>query len=116
MAGYPTTGIVVQPFTPPYGAASSARRQEAASRAYHERLRTVDPDSRAPFPPKPLGALPDFNSLHRQWEVQMARARANIRKRITVPQVGWGALSSSTARRGNDLRLGHTGSRVLRVY
>lgn len=66
------------------------RRQQAANRAYQERLRSVDPavhySPNAPHPTKPMGAVPDFNGLHRQWEVQMARARANIRKRITVPQ------------------------------
>lgn len=91
VAGCHTTVILLSPTL--YACTRCAhhhRRQEAASRAYQERLRTVDPDPRAPFPRKPLGALPDFNSLHRQWEVQMARARANIRKRITVPQVGVG--------------------------
>ncbi|KAG2452703.1 hypothetical protein HYH02_002935 [Chlamydomonas schloesseri] len=66
------------------------RRQAAANRAYQERLRSVDPavhySPNGPHPTKPMGAVPDFNGLHRQWEVQMARARANIRKRITVPQ------------------------------
>ncbi len=67
-----------------------ACRQEAANRAYQERLRSVDPavhySPNGPHPAKPMGAVPDFNGLHRQWEVGMARARANIRKRITVPQ------------------------------
>ncbi|KAG2492054.1 hypothetical protein HYH03_009552 [Edaphochlamys debaryana] len=68
--------------------AETARRQEAASRAYQERLRSVDPGVHYPGPhaPKPMGAVPDFNALHRQFEVAMARERANIRKRITVPQ------------------------------
>ncbi|GLC54736.1 hypothetical protein PLESTB_000900700 [Pleodorina starrii] len=66
-------------------AQEAAQRREAADRAYRERLRPVDP-ALHPHPSKPLGALPDFNSLHRQFEVHMARTRANIRKRVTVPQ------------------------------
>ncbi|GIL70334.1 hypothetical protein Vretimale_3452 [Volvox reticuliferus] len=66
-------------------AQEAQQRREAADRAYRERLRAVDP-ALHPYPPKPLGVLPDFNTLHRQNEVQMARARANIRKRVTVPQ------------------------------
>ncbi|KXZ49884.1 hypothetical protein GPECTOR_19g335 [Gonium pectorale] len=63
------------------------RRREAANRAYQERLRSVDPMvHHGPHPSRPAGLVPDFNSLHRNHEVQMARARANIRKRVTVPQ------------------------------
>lgn len=62
-------------------------RREAADRSYRERLRAVDPATH-PHPPKPLGLLPDFNSLHRHNEVAMARARANLRRMVTVPQVG----------------------------
>ncbi|EFJ50766.1 hypothetical protein VOLCADRAFT_103831 [Volvox carteri f. nagariensis] len=70
-----------------------AYRRKAADRAYRERLRAVDP-ALNPHPPKPLGAVPDFNSLHRQFEVHMAQTRANVRKRVTVPQEF--ALNGST--------------------
>ncbi|GFR46503.1 hypothetical protein Agub_g8083 [Astrephomene gubernaculifera] len=63
------------------------RRREVAKRAYQERLRTVDPAvHQGPHPSRPAGVVPDFNTMHRQFEVQMAQARANIRKMVTAPR------------------------------
>ncbi|PNH10404.1 hypothetical protein TSOC_002848 [Tetrabaena socialis] len=77
-----STAALAAPSPPP-----PPPRQEAANSAYKYRLKSVDPAVHSlPHPHKPPGATPDFDTIHRQHELQMAKARAHIRKRITVPQ------------------------------
>jgi hypothetical protein len=66
------------------------RRQEAqdaySARLQETRVRTVDPVWNQKYDTKPLGAVPDFDSLHTEWERRQAAVKANNRRRVTVPQ------------------------------
>eukprot|EP00798_Chlamydomonas_sp_ICE-L_P014795 gene14795-20846_t len=65
--------------------AETAERVSEADRAYKNRLHAVDPIWNQRYETRPPGAVPDYNAMHAQWEMDAARIRANNRRRITVP-------------------------------
>eukprot|EP00798_Chlamydomonas_sp_ICE-L_P014787 gene14787-20837_t len=65
--------------------AETAERVSEADRAYKNRLHAVDPIWNQRYETRPPGAVPDYNAMHAQWEMDAARIRANNRRPITVP-------------------------------
>ncbi|KAF5828311.1 hypothetical protein DUNSADRAFT_17795, partial [Dunaliella salina] len=93
------------------------QRQNLAVRSYQQRLRTVDPIWNQKYDTKPLGAVPDFNMLHMQWEQRMATLRALNRRRATVPyefHVNGGDAEQRRAREQKDA--GIEGAKVFEVH
>ncbi|KAG1668901.1 hypothetical protein FOA52_016070 [Chlamydomonas sp. UWO 241] len=71
-------------------AETDAVRRSRADQAYRDRLqqdklRAIDPVWNQQYDTKPVGTVPDFDRLHRDFDLQRTSARATSRRNLTVP-------------------------------